>query len=131
MWSGGIPGFATGSVRGPGTGTSDSILARLSAGEYVVKDAAVRTYGVNFMHAINNMQIPPPKYAMGGMVPTSSLPRLAQGGAIEGHSVLNLSIGGETFKGLKAPEHVASQLKTYAIGQQTAQTGRKPSWYGG
>src|SRR5665647_3740598 len=121
MWSGGIPGFAAGSVRGPGTGTSDSILARLSNGEFVMKDAAVRTYGEGFMHAINNMQIPPPKYAYGGMVPASALPRFAEGGGMErSGSILNLHVGGEVFSGLKAPAAVADQLRKFALGQQTS-----------
>ena len=131
MWSGGIPGFAMGSIRGPGTGTSDSILARVSNGEFVMRDAAVRTYGEGFMHAINNMQIPPPKYEHGGMVPASSLPRFAEGGGMERPgSILNLHIGNESFNGLKAPEAVASQLRKFAINQQTTQTGKKPSWAG-
>lgn len=62
-----VPGFATGGyIRGPGTGTSDSILARLSNGEFVVKADAVRRYGADFLHRINNMQIP--KFATGGLV---------------------------------------------------------------
>ena len=131
-WGGGLPGFAQGSVRGPGTGTSDSILARLSNGEFVMKAASVRAYGEGFMHALNNIQIPPPKYAMGGMVPASSVPRLAEGGAVSGsgYSTLNLTIGDKPFNGLKAPDHVAAQLKAYAISQQTTQTGKKPSWVG-
>jgi hypothetical protein len=126
-----LPGFANGSVRGPGTGTSDSILARLSNGEFVMKDAAVRTYGEGFMHAINNMTIPPPKYENGGMIPTSSLPRFAEGGSMERPgSILNLHVGGEVFSGLRAPAAVADQLRKFAIGQQTSSTGRKPSWAG-
>jgi len=128
LWGGGIPGFAVGSIHGPGTGTSDSILARLSNGEFVMKDAAVRNYGVNFMHALNDMQIPAPKYELGGMVPLSSIPRFAAGGGIEHQSILNLHIGDQEFRGLKAPEAVARQLKTFAIDQQTTSTGRKPSW---
>jgi hypothetical protein len=130
MWAGGIPGFAQGSIRGPGSGTSDSILARLSNGEFVMKDAAVRTYGEGFMHAVNNMQIPPPKYEYGGMVPASSLPRFAEGGSIEHSSTLNLHIGEQVFKGLKAPEAVAHQLRQFAVDQQTTSTGKKPSWVG-
>jgi len=42
-----------GSVRGPGTSTSDSIPAMLSDGEYVMKAASVRQYGVQMMEAIN------------------------------------------------------------------------------
>ncbi len=50
------PGIATGGhVRGPGTGTSDSINARLSDGEFVMKAQAVRRYGPGFMHQVNAM----------------------------------------------------------------------------
>ncbi|EIP99442.1 hypothetical protein OpiT1DRAFT_03959 [Opitutaceae bacterium TAV1] len=49
-----IQSFATGGlVRGPGTGTSDSVPARLSDGEYVVRSAAVDYYGTDLMDAIN------------------------------------------------------------------------------
>jgi TP901 family phage tail tape measure protein len=53
-----------GLIKGPGTGTSDSIRAslgyagggsiRVSNGEYVVKASSVRDYGVKAMDAINN-----------------------------------------------------------------------------
>ena len=47
--SGGTTGFATGGrVIGPGSGTSNSILARLSNGEFVIRAAAVRKYGARF-----------------------------------------------------------------------------------
>lgn len=46
--------FATGGyISGPGTDTSDSIPARLSDGEYVVKASSVRQYGTGFMDAVN------------------------------------------------------------------------------
>ncbi len=44
-----------GAVRGPGTGTSDSILSWLSNGEYVVKAAAVEKYGVAMFDSLNAM----------------------------------------------------------------------------
>lgn len=47
-----------GLVSGPGTGTSDSIAARLSDGEYVIKASAVQHYGVDFFNALNQMQTP-------------------------------------------------------------------------
>ncbi len=47
-----------GLVSGPGTGTSDSIAARLSNGEYVIKASAVQHYGVDFFNALNQMQTP-------------------------------------------------------------------------
>lgn len=46
-----------GLVTGPGSATSDSISARLSNGEYVVKASAVGHYGVDFMNALNNMSL--------------------------------------------------------------------------
>lgn len=51
--------FATGGsisgdvLQGPGTDTSDSLLARLSRGEFVMRASAVRRFGVPFMKAIN------------------------------------------------------------------------------
>jgi SLT domain-containing protein len=47
-------GYASGGfVWGPGTGTSDSILARLSHGEYVV-NAAAAAANADWLHAINS-----------------------------------------------------------------------------
>lgn len=46
--------FATGGyVAGPGSGTSDSIPARLSNGEYVLRADAVRKIGVDNLHQMN------------------------------------------------------------------------------
>ena len=59
-------------MRGPGSGTSDSILARLSHGEYIVKAAAVNHYGAPLLNLINSMQLP--KFAEGGAVGRSSAP---------------------------------------------------------
>lgn len=50
----GGPQAATGGlIVGPGTGTSDSIPAHLSDGEYVIKATQVARYGVDFFHALN------------------------------------------------------------------------------
>ena len=50
----GAPGFAGGGrVRGPGTGTSDSILARLSTGEFVIRARAVQHYGAQVFERLN------------------------------------------------------------------------------
>ena len=47
--------FAEGGlVRGPGSGTSDSIAARLSNGEFVIKAQAVKNWGENFLNGINS-----------------------------------------------------------------------------
>lgn len=44
-----------GYITGPGTGTSDSIPAWLSNGEFVIRAAAVRKYGLAMLEAINGM----------------------------------------------------------------------------
>lgn len=52
-------GFATGGyVAGPGTGTSDSIPAMLSNGEYVINANAVRRIGVGNLDALNQGRVP-------------------------------------------------------------------------
>ena len=59
--------FQTGGlVRGPGTGTSDSILARISNGEYIVRASAVRQLGTGFLDSINQGIIP--QFQAGGLV---------------------------------------------------------------
>jgi hypothetical protein len=49
----GAPFAAGGMVRGPGGDTSDSIMARLSNGEFVMRAAAVRHWGADMMAALN------------------------------------------------------------------------------
>jgi TP901 family phage tail tape measure protein len=53
-----------GAIRGPGSGTSDSIPAWLSNGEYVIRAAAVRKYGLGFMDKLNDMKVA--RFANGG-----------------------------------------------------------------
>ncbi len=52
-----------GHVRGPGSGTSDSIPALLSHGEFVVKADAVKKIGVQRLNAMNSI----PRFAGGGL----------------------------------------------------------------
>lgn len=55
-------GYATGGyVTGPGSGTSDSIPAWLSNGEFVMRASAVRAVGVSYLNRLN-------RYADGGPV---------------------------------------------------------------
>lgn len=67
-------GHATGGyITGPGTGTSDSIPARLSNGEFVIRSEAVRRYGTNFLNAVNDgtfarIHTKVPRFAEGGLV---------------------------------------------------------------
>ncbi|MBP2629892.1 MAG: hypothetical protein H6Q70_520 [Firmicutes bacterium] len=73
--------FDSGKVTGPGTGTSDSILAylgnykkfvRIANGEYVIKASAARKLGTRVLDSLNNGLIPSgfgevkAKYASGG-----------------------------------------------------------------
>lgn len=56
----GVQGHATGGMlNGPGTGTSDSILAKVSDGEFITKAASVQKYGPDFFHALNSGVIDP------------------------------------------------------------------------
>ncbi|OMC55369.1 hypothetical protein A5747_13330 [Mycobacterium sp. IS-836] len=58
-----------GLLSGPGTGTSDSIIARVSDGEFISKAASVKKYGPDFYHALNK-----------GVIDPSMLPGFAEGG---------------------------------------------------
>jgi TP901 family phage tail tape measure protein len=62
-----------GYISGPGTGTSDSIPAMLSNGEYVVKASSVAKYGTGFLDRVNAG-----RYANGGHVR-----KYAGGGAVQ------------------------------------------------
>lgn len=82
-----------GLIKGPGGPKSDSIPARVSAGEYIVKADAVSKFGVGNLEAINRgLQIPSvehlalPKFSEGGLVGNS-------GGGGAGVSTLNVGIG--------------------------------------
>jgi predicted NUDIX family NTP pyrophosphohydrolase len=120
-----VEGHAEGGpIRGPGTGTSDSILARLSNGEFVTKAKAVAFWGSDFMHAINNMQLP--GFASGGLVPAPV--RMSGGGTIPATSTVNLSIDGRSFNGLKGPKSTVDDLANFAISRQTSAAGSNPSW---
>lgn len=69
----GVAAATGGLITGPGTGTSDSIPARLSNGEFVMKAAAVRNVGVGFLHALNNQRVR--HFADGGLVsPIPAMP---------------------------------------------------------
>lgn len=78
----GMVGAASGgAIRGPGTGTSDSILARLSNGEFVVRAAMAKRYGP-LLEAINAGRWQLPAFAtgggVGGPVPRASAPAAPQ-----------------------------------------------------
>ena len=124
------PGFAGGGrVRGPGTTTSDSIFARLSDGEFVVKARAVQHYGAAMFDRLNRMSMPRrlvPGFASGGLV--SAMPSAAGGG---GGTTLNLTIGSEVFRGLTAPRETAERLIRFATTEESKKAGRRPAWFEG
>jgi phage-related minor tail protein len=62
-----------GYITGAGTSTSDSIPAKLSNGEYVVKAESVKKYGVDYLHAINTGRLH--RYATGGLASNASSPK--------------------------------------------------------
>ena len=64
-----------GMVVGPGTGTSDSIPAWLSSGEYVIKASSVRSLGTDILDSINEGRF---KFAKGGVAGegVSTLPEI-------------------------------------------------------
>lgn len=112
-WNSAQNSFATGgAVSGPGTGTSDSILARLSDGEFVVRAAAVRRYGANFLQALNSMALP--RFATGGMVGGGSriVEAMASGGAGGTSSLrpFNITIPGVGQTTLYSPRDMEGQV---------------------
>jgi len=68
-----------GHITGPGTGTSDSIPAMLSNGEYVIRANAVKTIGVDTLNKLNQADRIGFKnggyngYSVGGMVPKAAV----------------------------------------------------------
>ena len=86
-----VSGHATGGyITGPGTGTSDSILSRLSHGEYVIKAKAVRKIGLDALNMINRGILP--GFASGGIVTGPSIETYGAG------RYANTTIGGSSFE---------------------------------
>jgi hypothetical protein len=128
------PGMARGGyVHGPGSATSDSVLARLSRGEFVMNAAAVKHFGSQFFAALNALRRPP-GFAAGGMV--GSLPRFAAGGmvpALAGNGrnlgTLRLGLPDGTTHQVQTSEETVQALERVIRRQDAHSAGRKPSWY--
>jgi hypothetical protein len=73
--------FATGGfVSGAGTGTSDSIPARLSDGEYVINAAATRMLGKGYLDQLNSGRVPAMnRGGSAGRVPAIAMSNPSQG----------------------------------------------------
>jgi tape measure domain-containing protein len=98
------PSFATGGIaRGPGTGTSDSIWARISNGEGILTARAVQHYGSGLVHQLNRLQMP--RFATGGVmgeryspaIPAINPSLLAPAQQAGGGNTVVLKLGGNTY----------------------------------
>ena len=138
---GDYPGFATGGyVRGPGSDTSDSVLARLSAGEFVIRAAAVRKYGVSLLSTINGLSASTsslrgaiPRFASGGLVRASVAPVLTSSlsstrTANQNHQPVSIVFDGRRFDNFSAPEQTIREIADFAAQKNVRSSGRKPSW---
>jgi TP901 family phage tail tape measure protein len=76
-----------GVVFGPGTGTSDSIPAMLSNGEFVINAKSAQNIGYDNLHTLNRM-------AFGGIVGNATLPRYNVGGLLAKSQRLMMHTGG-------------------------------------
>lgn len=116
-----------GSVRGPGTSTSDSVPIWGSDGEFMVQAKAVRHFGVGFMQRLNAMQMP--RFAMGGLIaPALSF---AGGGLVHEDrastpiAAVNLHLGGRQFP-LVGPQQVIDDLMIAVRQSSLASAGKAP-----
>ena len=127
--------FTTGGmVRGPGTGTSDSIPAMLSANEFVMKAKAVKKFGSNFMHMINRGILP--GFADGGLVPAvagrfTPIPSAVVAGAGPNRALrpVNLTIPGigtfPFFDESSSAENLQRSLRRSNLNKSA----KLPNWY--
>ena len=136
-------GFAFGGpVTGPGTSTSDSILARLSTGEFVLSARAVKHWGVGFLAAMNSLRLTRDDFrgfSLGGLVAdlgasfTASVPRFADGGlalaiaaapASPARTVrLEFQLGDEVFVA-QTDETTVAQISRVATRERMKRIGR-------
>lgn len=135
---GGGRGYAYGGyISGPGNGTSDSIPAWLSNGEYVLRSAAVSKLPLGFLNALNSARYDfaellrrfmgsQMRFAQGGLVrsPKLSLAGLSLGGAGGPVSSLTLVIGGDSFPGLTGPVDTIQRLERAMKTKRIRSTGR-------
>lgn len=116
--------FASGGyVSGAGSGTSDSIPAWLSNGEFVIRAASVRKLGLGLLNSINNGFVPPSLsygrfgYAGGGLVGAT--------GGLSGGRPLTLVIDGRQFGGLSGSDDVIGNLEKYTSLRQLSSTSKR------
>lgn len=106
-----------GYIRGAGTGTSDSIPARLSNGEFVMSAKAVDKFGAGFMSALNSGRVP--AFASGGAVGKA---RIVSGGG--GKTVINNKFEINVRTGIGDPAAIGKQVVS-AIAAYEKTSGRQ------
>ncbi|TIQ11005.1 phage tail tape measure protein [Mesorhizobium sp.] len=145
---GSTQGFACGGylAHGPGTSTSDSIFARLSVGEFVIRAKVVKALGADFFHALNNGFLPSldrlrgfslggladnfnrsmaiPGFANGGLASSGLAPALA--GGLSGNKLVRIDLQyGPTHNEVAqmiADIDVVDRLGRWAAGQALTST---------
>ncbi|MES0053423.1 phage tail tape measure protein [Mesorhizobium sp. M0078] len=146
-------GFARGGhlAHGPGTGTSDSILARLSVGEFVIRAKVVKALGADFFAALNAGVMPDVDafrslskgFSLGGLADGltrgMAIPRFAGGGFADlklagapagsgGTMNVKLDFGlgvGDVFD-LVTDTFTATRLQQFSLRQASTSAGRRP-----
>lgn len=111
-----------GFIQGPGTSMSDSILARLSSGEFVIRAAAVKRYGLGLFNQLNSMDLP--KYARGGLVLPSVPAIQSKMPSSNQIASLTLNLGSDNFK-IQTSNVDVVQALTKAIAKEALKSGRK------
>ncbi|MGQ3049855.1 MAG: hypothetical protein ACT6Q8_24230 [Niveispirillum sp.] len=125
-----------GYVSGPGSGTSDSILARLSNGEYVLPARIVRQLGMPFLEALRRRGLDALSmlqgFADGGLVaagPRLAMPQQMSASSSGGRPFVLQLPGGESFAG-RMQQDVAQQLGSTLRRSYAARVGKLPRWAG-
>lgn len=104
---------AGGPVRGPGGPTDDRILARLSAGEFVVRAAAVDRIGVDVLEQINRGIRPARRF-------DDLVPRFAEGGLVDpaARGSARAGRGGDSRILLEHSEDVVARVLESPVGER-------------
>lgn len=111
-----------GFILGPGTSMSDSILARLSRGEFVLRASAVKHYGLGVLNKLNQKELP--RFAQGGLVPPY-VPGISSPSASNHKAAsLTLNLGSETFA-VRTQDFDVVQALTKAVAREALKSGRR------
>ncbi|MBS0289836.1 MAG: hypothetical protein JSS07_07385 [Proteobacteria bacterium] len=111
-----------GFILGPGTSMSDSILARLSRGEFVLRASAVNHYGLGLLNKLNQKDLP--KFAMGGLVPPMLPAMSTSTPSNQSVASLTLNLGSETFA-VRTQDVDVVQALTRAVAREALKSGKR------